>query len=612
MKTPLLGLAACCALPLLAVAETDEVIITASRLAETADASLASVSVIDRTEIERRQAQSLPDLLAGLAGVGLANQGGRGKLSSLFVRGTESNHLLVLIDGVKVGSASSGTSAIELLPLAQIERIELVRGPRSGLYGSEAIGGVLQIFTRSGAAPSGPSLGLTLGSDNHRKADIQLAGGDQRAWYSLGLSGEASDGFNACTGDPLSFAGCATLEPDDDGFDSLSGHLSGGWRLANGAELRLNWLRAEGESEFDGSYQNRSEYRQEVLGGQLDLPLNGRWRMEFRAGRSIDEGDFFKEQTPRGRFRTTRDSLSWLNHVQLNGQQQLSLGLDYQRDQLASDTAYSRNTRDNRGGFGQYLGQFGRHSLQLALRRDDNQQFGQQDSGSLAWGYDLTDGLRLTTAYGSAFVAPSFNDLYWPADPVWGGGGNPDLGPETARSLELGLSGELARGDWSINLYRTRIEDLIAYDFASGGMVNLSQARISGVELSLRQQLADWRLAGNLTLQDPEDRSGGPNQGNQLNRRARQMLSVDLDRDLGRYSLGASLHAEGRRYDDLANSRELDGYGRVDLRAGYRFSRRLRLQARLENLLDADYETASFYNQPGRSLLLSLSYRPEW
>jgi vitamin B12 transporter len=609
MQPRYLLLAGLCAVPFLIQAEED-IVITASRLAETADETLASVSVIDRAEIERRQAQSLPELLSGQAGLSVANQGGRGKLSSLFLRGTESNHVLVLIDGVKIGSASAGISAIEQLPLEQIERIEIVRGPRSSLYGSEAIGGVIQIFTRKGEKGE-TAFGLSLGSDAYRKASAFVSSGQGPAWYSLSLSGEANEGFNACSGDPIIFAGCATLEPDEDGFDRLSASLAAGYNFANGAQLDFSWLRSQGESEFDGGFQNRSETRQEVLTSQLSLPVNELWSTELRAGRSIDDGDFFKDQAPTGRFQTTRDSLSWLNHFQLGPEQQLSLGLDYLQDKLSSDTAYSRTSRDNSGLFGQYKAQFQGHDLQLSLRRDDNEQFGNHTTGNLAWGYDLSSGLRLTAAYGTAFVAPSFNDLYWPADPLWGGGGNPALRPETSRSIELGLAGDLAQGGWSVNLYQTRIDDLIAYDFASGGMLNLAQARISGIELSLRQQLADWQLASNLTLQDPEDRSGGANQGNQLNRRARQMLSVDLDRDLGRYSLGASLYAEGRRYDDLANSRELDGYARIDLRAAYQLSKQVQLQAKLENLLDADYETASFYNQPGRGLFLSLTYRPE-
>jgi vitamin B12 transporter len=591
-------------------AETDEIIVTASRHPESADEALTSVTVIDREQILRQQSRTLPDILAGTAGLAVSNTGGLGKQSSVFLRGTESNHVLLLVDGVRIGSATTGLSAIEQIPLEQIERIEIVRGPRSSLYGSEAIGGVIQIFTRRGGGEPLPSLRLGAGSHGYGQISLGLSGGGERGWYNLSLSKERDEGFNSCSGDPVSFSGCATIEPDRDGFANLSGNLRAGYRFDNAAEIDIHWLHSDGETEFDGSFQNRSNFRQDVYGAGLNLDINPLWQVKLKAGHSREATDSFKDTAFASDFQSSRTSYSWLNEFSLGEDQQLSLGLDHLRDQVDSGTtAYTVDSRDNTGWFGQYRGQFGAHSMQLSLRRDHNQQFGDQDTGSIAWGYVFDNDLQWMASYGSAFVAPSFNDLYWPADPVWGGGGNPDLLPEESQSAELGISGPLGDGQWSVNLYQTQIDNLIGLG-PTWAPENISKAQISGLEATINTRVAEWQLGVNLSLLDPQDRSGGANHGKQLPRRAQRMLALDAERSFGRLSLGAHLMAEGDRFDDAANRRKLAAYAKLDLRAGVQLGRDLLLQGRVENLLDQDYETASHYNQPGRSLFVSLNYRP--
>jgi vitamin B12 transporter len=592
-----------------AFATLDPIIVTATRTAQTADASLAAVTVITREELERRQAQSVQDLLRGLPGVDIANKGGPGKATSVFLRGTESDHVLVLIDGVKVGSASTGATAFQDIPVEQIERIEIVRGPRSSLYGSEAIGGVIQIFTRKGGGAAKPFFSLGGGSYRTRNASAGISGGGERGWYNLSASGIDTEGFNACNGKPSpGGAGCFTVEPDADGYRNRSGALRTGYRFANGVEVDAHLLRATGHTEFDGGFVNESQSVQQVLGGTLRFSPLDSWQLTLATGRSRDESDNFKDGAFMTRFNTERDSVSLQNDVALAADQLFTLGADYQDDRLDSTTAYAAGTRDNprdnKGLFAQYQGAFGTHEAQLSLRRDDNEQFGNRATGGAAWGYALRTDLRLTAAYGNAFKAPTFNELYYP------GYGNSGLRPETSRSVELGLSGQSAWGRWSLNAYETRVDDLIAYDAALSAPNNIDQARIRGLEAVLGTRLDGWDLNANITLLDPENRSSGANDGNVLPRRARQSLRVDADRQFGPYAFGATLLAAGRRYDDLANTRELGGYATVDLRTEYAFAKDWRVQARIENLFDKDYETAAFYNQPGRSLFATLRYQP--
>ena len=586
-------------------AEIAPIIVTATRTAQTADETLSSVTVITRKEIERQQAQFVQDLLRGIPGVDIANNGGPGKATSVFLRGTESDHVLVLIDGIKVGSATLGTTAFQDIPVEQIERIEIVRGPRSSLYGSEAIGGVIQIFTRKGGGPLKPY--FSLGGDSYHtyNASAGVSGGGERGWFSLNASGIDTEGFNACDGKPSpGGAGCFTTEPDKDGYRNLSGSLRAGYRFDNGLEMDVHALRAEGKNEFDGSFVNESESVQQVVGGTARFSPADIWHITLTAGRSRDESDNFKDGAFQSRFDTQRDTLSFQNDLSIAPDHLLTVGGDYQDDRVDGTTAYAVTSRDNTGLFTQYQGRFGAHDVQLSLRRDDNEQFGNRNTGGVAWGYALSEGLRLTASYGTAFKAPTFNELYFP------GFGNPNLRPEESDSIELGLSGKATWGHWSLNAYETRINDLIAFDASTFAPANIDQARIRGLEAVLGTRIGSWDLNTNLTLLDPENRSGGPNDGNVLPRRARQSLRLDADRDFGRYRLGATLLAAGKRYDDLANTRELGGYATIDLRAEVALAKDWRVQARVENLLDKDYETAAFFNQPGRSLYLTLRYQP--
>lgn len=584
--------------------DIDPIIVTATRTAQTADETLSSVTVITREEIERQQAQSIQDLLRGIPGVDIANNGGHGKATSIALRGTESDHVLVLIDGVKVGSATLGTAAFQDIPVAQIERIEIVRGPRSSLYGSEAVGGVIQIFTRKGGGKLKPFLTFGAASDATYDAALGVAGGGERGGFSASLRGFDTEGFNACDGNPFpEGAGCFTLEPDEDGYRNVSGSLRADYRFGNLA-MDVHALRADGRNEFDGGFVNESETVQQVLGATARFSLLESWQATLIAGQSRDKSDNFKDSTFQSRFDTQRNTLSLQNDLSLAAGQLLTVGADRQEDRVDSTTAYTVSARDSTGLFTQYQGSFGAHDVQLSLRRDDNQQFGNRYTGAAAWGYALGDDLRVTASYGTAFKAPTFNELYFP------GFGNSDLRPEESESMELGLRGNTGWGHGALNVYATRIDDLIAFD-ANFAPANIDQARIRGIEAILGTRLRHWDVNTSLTLLDPKNRSGGSDDGNVLPRRAKRSLRLNADRDLGRYRAGATLIAANERYDDLANTRRLGGYVTLDVRAEYALAKAWRLQARVENLFDKTYETAALFNQPQRSLYLTARYQGE-
>jgi vitamin B12 transporter len=585
----------------LAAAELGEVVVTANRTPQSLDTTLAATTVITRAQIETLQARSVEDLLAGVDGLGIGNSGGPGKLTSFFVRGTDADHLLVLIDGIKIGSATAGTAALQNLPVELIERIEFVRGPRSSLYGSEAIGGVLQIFTRRGSSGLQPELSVSGGTYDTRQVVASLSGGGEQAWFSVQGSVQSTAGFDACRGSSTLFAGCFTEEPDRDGYRYRSVALRVGGQLGAGTALEANLLRAASRVQFDGSFANSSLTLQQIAGLGLTHDFNTAGVLSLRAGRAWDRSDDYLQSSFQGDFNTRRDSASAQWDVTITRGQMLTVGADYQNDVVTGSTDFERGSRHNLALFAQYVGDHGPWRTELGLRGDDNQQFGTHATGSAALGYAVSNALQFVLQYGTAFKAPSFNDLYYPFF------GNPALEPERSRSVELAAKGRVVDARWRMSLFDTRIRDLIGFD-SNFLPSNVDEARIRGLEASALVPWRNWQLDAGVTVLDTENRAAGINRGNDLARRPRLAGHLDLERKLGQLRIGARLVTEGERFDDASNSRRLAGFGTLDLRADYVLGREWRVQARVANLLDREHESVAFYNQPGRAFYMTIRY----
>lgn len=581
----------------------DQVVVTATRVEQPLSDVLAATTVLTREDIERLQPVSLQDLLRGLPGVSLTNTGGPGKQTSLSLRGTEYDHVLFLLDGVRMGSATSGAPAFQDIPVEQIDRIEIVRGPVSSLYGADAVGGVIQVFTRRPDAPFTPEFGLGHGSYGTYKGYAGVSGRGETAWYSLRVGREETDGINACRGDEATFAGCFTWEPDHDGYRNQTVSLRGGVRFGRAWEAEATALRAEGRTDYDGSFTNEVDSVQQAIGATLRYGAGEAMAWTFSAGQSLDEADDFLDGVLMTRFDTRRDQAAVQGDFVI-GQGRLSIGADWRDDKVESSTVFDRGERDNVGVFGQWQQGFGAHRVQLSVRHDDDEQFGGETTGKVAWGWDFTEALRLTAAYGTAFKAPSFNDLYYP------GFSNPDLVPETSRSIELGLSGRHGWGGWSVNAFDTEIEDLIAFDGTLFIPNNIDQAHIQGVELAGDTTIAGWDLRASATWLDPRNDSGGPAQDNLLPRRPRQSGRIDADRRFGDVSVGATVFAAGERYDNLANTRRLGGFATTDLRVAYALTPDWSLRLSANNVFNRRYETVEYYQQPGFNYMLSVRWQP--
>ncbi len=552
--------------------------------------TLAAVTVIEREEIERKQFSSLQDLLRTIPSISYVNTGGLGQTTGLSIRGTNSNAVLVMVDGQKLASATTGQTAIEHLPIDQIERIEVVRGPRSSLYGSEAVGGVIQIYTRKGTADGiKPYASLKYGSHETYDANVGVDIRKENTWMSASLAGLKTQGLDVLT---------SKTEEDKDGYKNVSASLKAGHQFNELFAIEVNALHVQGEAEYDGGVNPENEIQQNVYGAGLTFTPNDIWTSKFNVGISQDKYETFDSKKTTGKFDTEKQTVSWLNTIEFNKNHSLVAGVDYLNDKVTSSTDYDEKERNNIGLFTQYIGQFNAVNLQAALRSDDNEQFGQHTTGNIALGYQFNDYYNAYMSYGTAFRSPTFNDLYYP------GWANPNLEPEESENIEIGFKGSQLI-DWELIGFVNKIDNLIANQ-------NNGQAKIKGIELSLGQNFDALSWNVNYTYQDPENQN--PNaKGKQLTFKPAQLFNASLDYKVEDWTIGGSVHAEEKRYTDALNTAKLAGFAIADVRVAYQVTPEFSVQAKLANMFDKEYYTnnswnGDVYRQDGRTAWVTLRY----
>lgn len=592
----------------------EPVVVTATRQRQRAEDSLASVHVLERADIERAGHSSLIEVLRALPGLQVTANGGPGSNSNVYIRGAESRHTLLLIDGIRVGSASSGAPALENLPLGMIERIEILRGPASALYGSEAIGGVIQVFTRRGEPGFRPEVFVGYGTYDSFQGQLSLSGGVGRIRYSLTAGQEHTEGFNSKR-DPAVWAGTpprTSYWDDDDGFrsDHLSGSLSLGFRDSDEIGVSFtqadarNWYDASATSYFD-AYLDKWSSTASVF---LRNALSAEWTSTLRVGQSEERSLNRTSVALPSRFDTRQDQLVWQHDIGLpvGG---LMLAYEYVESTLDSTSVYRKDSRRVNSAVLGWSAQIDTHHLQLNVRHDDNSQFGGKTTGMLAYGYDLGRAWRVHGSVATAFNAPTFNQLYWPMTSLTSFHGNPDLKPEQALNREIGVRWSEGAHMLELNYFNNRVKDLIASNPAPalrGQQINIGEASLEGVEIGYLLTLGRFSVATGVDFLEAKDE----NNGLRLPRRARRTGFVRLDHAADKLNWGVELNGAGRRHDDAANTVELHGYGLLNAYAHYRFAPDWRVEMRANNILDKDYELARGYRTPGSSVFVGVRYAP--
>ena len=585
---------AACAWPARAAAqaatEQPEVVVTASRTARTVDATLASVTVLTREQIERSQAPDLVELLRTVPGIDVSRTGGAGQSTTLLLRGGNSNHVLVLIDGVRVANTAQGLYDFAHLPLAQVERIEIVRGPRASFWGSDALAGVVQVFTRD---PDGIAARARAGSDGRRGGTASYGVQREAASFGVTVGGEALDGFSAQNERGFSF------DPDDDGYHNRHASLRASTALGT-HRVALAALSTDADVEFD-----QGETAAIDRSGALTVSggLGPRWSHAATFGVSWGE-----IETPAfgQRFESRRSTLDWHHEVAVGAHDTVSFGINLAEARgrsfdLFADAALYDESRDGRAAYASWQRAEGPFSLELAGRYDDDSAFGGEATGQAAAGWDFGGGTRVFASLGEGFRAPNLNELYHPG---FGGlfAGNPALEPERSHAAELGLDLAPAPAHrLSARAFRSRVRDLVAFEGENFAAINIARAAIDGVELVHDWSAGPWSLETSATFQDARNEADD----SPLIRRPRRKLATVLGhrRESGQ-EWGVEVVAAGDRAD--FGGVRLAGYGLVNARVAWPFGRTWRVEARLDNALDRDYALAEGFNTPGRSVLVTL------
>ncbi len=582
-----------------------ESVVTVSRSEQLLTSALPHTTVIGRSQIERSQALDLPSLLSSEAGFQFTQSGGRGSAANLFLRGSAALQVLVLIDGVPMTKQdTTGTVSLEHIMLDQVERVEIVRGNVSAIYGSGAIGGVIQIFTRQGQGKPAARAQLEVGSLRSARANVGFGGqvGDTR--FSIGVGRHRTQGISSMNAEQFPFE-----NPDRDGYRNTNYSLALSHDVAKGHQLGLRAYGSDGRFEFDGGgfgsptdiHKGRADIANWSLYSHNQISAAWRSELTFSQGRERSVYDASLTAFPFDSEAVTRSrTLTW-NNTYAFGDWQLNAGLERQRHRIdASDSNPTQLVRE-RGVAALFAGVAGTwgasnaHSMQLNLRRDDTDGLAPKTTAYAGYGLQLAPAWKLIVNASSAFNVPPLGYLYDLFS------GNPALLPETARSAELGLQwaqdGQVVRA----TLFNTRIANLLQYDFATFSFNNVSDASNKGLELSYTGKAAGANLRASLTLQNPRDESTGQ----RLMRRARAMAALGASMPVGQWMLGADLRYTGSRTDTPGNPM-LAGYFVANATARYAVTPEIALTARIDNLFDRRYQTAYGYNQLGRGVFVGI------
>lgn len=585
-----------------------ETVITANRTVEDRKDSTAAVTVFTRADIDRLQPVNVADLLGRVPGVQIRQSGGRGSATSVSIRGTKNEQTLVLVDGVRVGSASLGGASLQHLNIEQIERIEILCGPRSAMYGADAIGGVIQIFTRRSAGE-----GL--------QARVRVAAGNKGVWErSAGISGGDQDtrfNLSASLDDALGFDRTnmsSAPDADHDAYRNKAISFSLSHTFNEQLSAGVNVLDQRGKTEYDNPFGLGKPYQDYAVSSAAvftELQATEWWTSRLEFGHSEDKQSAYDKLNLNAQddYNTYRDSAGWLNTFALNEQHTLLAGADYSEDKLRSTQAYNENSRWNKAAFIQHSYKGDLFGTELGLRHDKNQQFGNENTWNAAVSAPVGQANEFILSYAEGFRTPTFNNLYWKFDGWYEG--NPNLKPEKSKSYELQWRSQLVDSvRLESSIYQTKVRDQIQYQGKTNKNV---QARINGFETSLQHEVFGAQGALNLSFVDARDRGTGQT----LLRVAKRTLSYDLDKQLDAFGVGGTWRVASNSTDELygVGRKNISGFGTLDLRGSWQAAQDLGVDLRLANIFDKAYTRALYdskngYREDRFTVLLGMTWTP--
>jgi vitamin B12 transporter len=627
--------------------KTSDVFVTATRTPIPKNNVIADTTIITEEEIERAGSSSLPELLQRQPGIEISNTGGMGKVTTIGIRGTSSTHSIILIDGMRVNAATSGFTAIEHIPLSQIEKIEILRGPASSLYGQDGIGGAIQIFTKKGVDGFNPYIGIGYGSYNTANFQSGIRGGNNQTTYAINFSAMNTGGFSAFIPNINNTSGAVTnaANLDRDGYKNYSLSSSLNHKINQDYEIDFQYFLSKGKNKFDQRYADfspfvdfKNEARQESYGLNLKGQINNVWQSSIKIGQSTDKyldkqkfnpaiGLILPDPPPDGcggpcgaqdstlvdLYKTTQNQFSWQNNIKMN-KGSLTLLYDFLEQKIKTTDLYEKTQRTNHGLMIGYGVIEDKHNFQTNFRKDFNSAYDDAVTGNIGYAYSINSNWTIASSYGTAFVSPSFNYLYSLADTY--ALGNPNLKPERSKNIEASIRYRDESGSLSLTLFQNKIDDFIIYSNPYPVMgsrtstQNLNKVEIQGFTISGDQFFGHFQVKGSITAQSPKNEDTDK----YLPRRATALGNLNVNYYIGYWNIGIEETFSDKRFDDKENTVKLSGYALTNIVADYKMNDKLKLNLRLNNVFDKDYSLAAEglsgfkYQTPGRSLFTNLRY----
>ena len=571
----------------------DTILITSNPYNQSTDEIMSTVSVITRIDIERVQPKSVAELLRTTVGIDIASNGGPAQVTSVFVRGTNSTHTLFLVDGVRINTVTgSGGTSVNDIPTYQIERIEVVKGPRAAMYGSDAVGAVIQIFTRDLEAGEYQAA-VEYGSNNYMFAGVTTGISHGKGSTTLSISSETSDGYNITANEYL---------PDDDkdSYEKINLSIKGHQEINDA--LTLNWVGRydEGKYDYDGNSSYTvlapsQEYTKHLLSTGLSYNQD-KWSHDLSIAQYQENqkrlGDY------PGKNEINRNQVDYSSVYSVQNGLSYNFGGQFYQSKYKGTGSFDGKSRYTASAFAGALYDTGALLTELYLRYNDVEDTGSETAYNVSLGYHLSDSLFASVNYGTGFKAPTFYQLF---DSGLYGAGNPDLALETSASWELLLRSTIFDIKAELSYFHLDFDNLIAY--INNHYENIADAKIKGVELNLSKNLNDLNLSANYAYTDTEDKTTGT----QLSRRARHKANFEASYDWEKISLSGAYRYQGTRFDAYSKS-SLSPYSIIDISVNYQLTEAWKLQVKANNIFDKEYETAPSYITPGAEYFLQVSY----
>lgn len=585
----------------------EHIVVTPARMAQAEKDVIGDITVIDRETLQNAGNDSVAEVLARQPGVQFSSNGGPQTVTSVYLRGTSPQQSLVLIDGMRISSNATGSIAWNAIDPAMVERIEIVRGAASSLYGSNALGGVINIVTKKdgGDRPLSGWGNIGLGTHSTFKTSAGISGAANGWDYAFAASKAQSDGFNA-TNRHNAFG----YHPDKDGYDqhTLSGSL--GYRWAPGQHIGLTAYNGYINGDYDAgefSHPALAITRQQAYTLTSTNEITPWWESMLRYGLTKDYGES-RYGADSAAYGILQRTYTWQNTFALDQNQRLGVILERLEERPRASSSYTTNRRNTNSAGLTYRGDFGPHHLQASLRNDNITGYGDETTGGLGYDFDLDSRWTIGLAANTGFRAPTFADMYSPLQ--WGFQGNPNLKPEKSRNIEAHVQYASDTTRVGLVAYQNKIRDLIegyvcdpvTFDCTAK---NVDNATIRGLTLTASHKFGDTTLHASADLMKPRNDATGK----QLIRRARQVYNLGADHRFGALKLGAEYQFVGKRYEDVDNTNRLGGYGLLHLTSAYDISKNVAVQVRWNNVFDKDYQSAYGYNMPGSSVFVNLSLR---